>query len=387
MKRSKSRGFTLVELLVVISIIGVLAALILPAVQAAREAARRAQCMSNMRNVGLATINHVTNQGVFPGWRQPIFKAKGEGISGNVYGSWVVPLLSSLEQEQLFMLFKGGSNNLEAQLANGIALNILMCPSTTLEKSGMYLPTSFVANGGVPNINSKGEFTVNQNGELDTANGVFVDLVGTTVNGAIPTVESGPNQGSWNPSYASAKVDIDSIKDGTSNTMLFTENIQTSPWANLAAPNFPGTVRGYNNNGFHTLLQNGLTACWPVRVNNTLESDFGTTCDATLKAGEEAPSRVPNWISACSQKNIAPNEWTGDANVLIAANAPIAKNFRYARPASRHPGVVNMAFADNSTRAVSDSIDQLVLKKIMTPNDQKSSLTQESKDMLFGGDF
>ena len=63
---STRRGFTLVELLVVIAIIGVLVALLLPAVQAAREAARRTSCVNNMKNVALAAINCHDQQGAFP---------------------------------------------------------------------------------------------------------------------------------------------------------------------------------------------------------------------------------------------------------------------------------------------------------------------------------
>jgi prepilin-type N-terminal cleavage/methylation domain-containing protein len=64
--RVAARGFTLVELLVVIAIIGILVALLLPAIQAAREAARRAQCANNLKNMGIACHNHLTAKGVFP---------------------------------------------------------------------------------------------------------------------------------------------------------------------------------------------------------------------------------------------------------------------------------------------------------------------------------
>ena len=94
-QRRAQHEFTLIELLVVIAIIGVLIALLLPAVQAAREAARRAQCTNNLKQLGLAMHNYESTHGVFP--------AAFHGGFGNVYGNFTgySALLPHLEQSAL----------------------------------------------------------------------------------------------------------------------------------------------------------------------------------------------------------------------------------------------------------------------------------------------
>ena len=123
----RQRGFTLIELLVVIAIIGVLIALLLPAVQAAREAARRSQCTNNLKQLGLAVHNYIDRNQVLPA------SSYGNGDNGvnQLLNSWVVSILPGLEQQPLF-----NSINLSVSAAdganttaNGTRISSLICPS------------------------------------------------------------------------------------------------------------------------------------------------------------------------------------------------------------------------------------------------------------------
>ena len=103
------RGFTLIELLVVIAIIAILIALLLPAIQSAREAARRAQCTNNLKQLGLAAHSYLSQQGTFP----PLVQNGSFNVWGNTFGTnglyydpwpldWTASLLGQLEQIPLF---------------------------------------------------------------------------------------------------------------------------------------------------------------------------------------------------------------------------------------------------------------------------------------------
>jgi prepilin-type N-terminal cleavage/methylation domain-containing protein/prepilin-type processing-associated H-X9-DG protein len=171
--RKASRAFTLVELLVVIAIIGILVALLLPAIQAAREAARRTQCMNNMKQIGVASqLHHDAKKFFPPGISVPIGSGSGEISAGSCpaggclpqaipgkWGSWLTWLLPYMEENSLFsnLILTGreygyctGSESWGAKVIPG-----LICPSDeattkTIVYTGTYYfgINSYVANAG-----------------------------------------------------------------------------------------------------------------------------------------------------------------------------------------------------------------------------------------------
>ena len=138
-----SRGFTLVELLVVITIIGILIALLLPAVQAAREAARQAQCKNNLKQLALGCLNHEHVQHFLPagGWTWDWFGDPDQGFTKMQPGGWQFNILPYIEQPALHDL---GSNNNQAgrtQTAQ-TPLSVMSCPTRRPPRLYPYLSHS-----------------------------------------------------------------------------------------------------------------------------------------------------------------------------------------------------------------------------------------------------
>ncbi|MEX1042420.1 MAG: DUF1559 domain-containing protein [Pirellulaceae bacterium] len=214
------RGFTLVELLVVIAIIGVLVALLLPAVQQAREAARRMQCTSHQKQLGLALHNYHDTFNKLPHNQQPEVGGAGDLIRG---ASWLVRVWPYLEQGAAYdqIVFAGDWSMQDgpspnAQILNGLFLPILNCPSSPLPEKEIQ--------------------TTNSNGEVELQLVNYVGIAGSYWQGGTSDVESTFNSISTNyagvavhngmfvpSSKGPGSIGLKNATDGTSNTMLLSE--------------------------------------------------------------------------------------------------------------------------------------------------------------------
>jgi prepilin-type N-terminal cleavage/methylation domain-containing protein/prepilin-type processing-associated H-X9-DG protein len=211
-----NKGFTLIELLVVIAIMGILSALLLPAVQAAREAARRAYCLNNLKQVGLALQNYHDDMGAFPmGYaaRSPFVDGATDTAPGWGWGTMILP---QLEQAPLFNSINF-SLNIEAS-QNATALQTVipqyLCPSDPTPTA----PVPVFDTSGIPLVKTTvASYAACVGGdESDTATGINNDGIGRGI------------------MYRNSSTRLADITDGTSQTIVVGERawtISSGIWA------------------------------------------------------------------------------------------------------------------------------------------------------------
>ncbi len=328
MRTTSRRGFTLIELLVVIAIIGVLIALLLPAVQSAREAARRSQCTNNLKQLGLGIMNYESTNGCIP--------PAGTTCGAQRY-SLSVRILPFVEQNQVYNAFNfslipynwttgtltGTCNGITYNdsyeygragnaTAGSTKLNILLCPSD-----------GNPGNTGTNSVNGVNYPRASAN--YVTNDGIERRYTGNKTNGIAWWTGGNGDVGNM--------VTIASVTDGTSNTVAMSEYIKGKSGMNMP----------------------GLSVVW------TKPSGLGTKGSPELDSKDCQSSTVIQWDYKGEYWN---HQDSGRGGTYQHTNVPNTKSCYYGgwgydgmmTASSNHSGGVNVLMLDGTVRFVKSSI-------------------------------
>jgi prepilin-type N-terminal cleavage/methylation domain-containing protein len=280
----RSRGFTLVELLVVIAIIGVLVALLLPAVQAAREAARRSQCTNNLKQLGLACQLHVDSYKFLPsaGWGDWWVGCPDQGCGEKQPGNWTFQLLPFIEEssrQKVGQGFKCGDANSRAAIGKMVATPVtaFYCPSRRAPQAYPWTNQGSY-NFDPPPLAAKTDYAAS----VGDINFFDSDIGPTTLAGAATYAwkHSGPNfvkkaaaLGGQSPTghtgviFQRSETTLQQIEDGTSYTYLLGEkNMNSDRYEDCITGNDDQSM--YNGHDRDNLRS---TFIWPKGFENKVQ--------------------------------------------------------------------------------------------------------------------
>ncbi len=327
-------GFTLVELLVVIAIIGILIALLLPAVQAAREAGRRSQCSNNLKQVCLALLNYEHQNKTFPSG-MIVIPGDDPAEPVNVQPNWIVLSLAFLESSSLQRniytnltagtgIERGTDANDPMWVARGTQIPGLFCPTDTANNKVMYAGR----NGGW----SRGNYAASAGNGVIGLMGVFdANCLG------------------WRDNYSRGVMSVNDAvldlaglnRDGTSNTIIVGE---------VRAGVSPDDPRGV-----WALGMAGASLVAGYGSNRCLNSD--TPCNPAFPTGDDDNGPNACFPSAGGDNGTGiPDHTDASAAVDCMAGEPVGEGGQ-ATFRSVHPNGVNVAFADNSVHFIANSVE------------------------------
>jgi prepilin-type N-terminal cleavage/methylation domain-containing protein/prepilin-type processing-associated H-X9-DG protein len=351
------RAFTLIELLVVIAIIAVLIALLLPAVQAAREAARRAQCVNNLKQLGLAVHNYHSTSNSFP----PLMANFANAGFGNPLVptgewplSWPVFLLPYMEQQQLFnsanFSVGGAFNACHQATLSSTKVSTLICPSESLT-TGPWISnvwTNYVANVGGP-------------AALGGWNGPMVPMSNSTPGTCACYVNS--NIGTFG---------INGVTDGTSNTMLFSETlVGVSDSAGIPVSSakakrtsFAVTVPGgYTiDSGVTAQAQALYSACLSLPGTTTSPAGHNPWTGAVWNGSHVSTLRFNSFTAVMPPNNLS---------CYISGNPPGSLHDAITAK-SNHSGGVNATMCDGSVRFFKNTISTTTWWAVASRNNSET---------------
>jgi prepilin-type N-terminal cleavage/methylation domain-containing protein len=316
-QRRFGSGFTLVELLVVIAIIGTLMGLLLPAVQAAREASRRSSCTNNLRQLALATQHFEGRFRRIPGLFENFSGQNFPTTSGNpVPGTtWAVLLLPDLERGSLYDIYTTG-------VLHTSFVQVFLCPSDgTKSRTGSV--TSYVANGG----------RLSSVTEQKIANGPFIDRM---FQPALETLD-----GHW--------------IDGREYTLIYSENIDATMFDEVGWNGYKDVALWDRDGEFVDQKHKDRTWNPVFHWSNVPEEQTRINRPGLNRDGQK-----------CDQASL--ERYTSST----CDQMPGLTNGTWARPSSYHSGGVNMAFASARVLFIREDIDYRVYIALMTPNEKKS---------------